>query len=193
MKDFLHNYSYSAVKMFVNQFAISLFGAMLSMATTAANNNTLALVLGVLAVLFYLFLLYTLTWEIGAKDRISVDIGKKEYHPHTGLVISAVANIPNFLIALVYAIGSPFMHLKWGGSMCAVAKFLTMLFEGMYLGITTTVSIGGTHLHSFWWTYFLVTVPAMATCWIAYYFGYKNKKFTTLFDYKSPDKSKKGK
>ena len=76
MKKFLHNYSYSAVRMFVNQFVMSLFGSMLSMATTAANNNTLAMILSILAVLLYFFLLYTLTWEIGAKDRISVDIGK---------------------------------------------------------------------------------------------------------------------
>ena len=191
MKNFLHNYSHSAVRMFVNQFVMSLFGSMLSMATTAANNNTLAMILSILAVLFYLFLLYTLTWEIGAKDRISVDIGKKKYNPHTGLAVSALANTPNFLVAIVYAIGSPFMHLKWGGTICAVAKFFTMLFEGMYLGITTTLSVGGTPLHSFWWTYFLVTIPAMVTAWIAYYLGFKNKKFTTLFDYQSPNKAKK--
>ena len=191
MKNFLHNYSYSAVKMFVNQFVMSLFGSMLSMATTAANNNTLAMIVSILAVIFYMFLLYTLAWEVGAKDRIAVDMGKMKYHPHMGLAISAFANIPNFLVALIYAIGTPFMQFKWGGTMCAVAKFFTVLFEGMYLGLTTTLSIGGTTLHFFWWTYFLVTIPAMITSWIAYYLGFKNKKFTTLFDYQSPNKTKK--
>ena len=191
MKNFLHNYSYSAVKMFVNQFVMSLFGSMLSMATTAANNNKLAMIVSILAILFYMFLLYTLSWEIGAKDRISVDMGKMSYHPHTGLAVSALANIPNFLIALIYAIGTPFAQLKWGGTMCALAKFLTMLFEGMYLGVTTTLSIGGTTLHFFWWTYFLVIIPALITSWIAYFLGFKNKKFTTLFDYQSPNKTKK--
>ena len=96
MKDFLHNYSYSSVKMFVNQFAISIFGAMLSMASSAAENDTLAFWCSILAIVFYLFLIYTQAWELGAKDKISVDIGKKEYKPHRGLGISALANIPNY-------------------------------------------------------------------------------------------------
>ncbi len=192
MKDFLHNYSYGAVKMFVNQFAISIFGAMLSMATTAAENDVLAIVLSVLAVIFYLFLIYTMTWEIGAKDRISVDIGKKKYRPHTGLFIALVANIPNFIFAIVYSIGYPFMATyEWAGNMCGVVTLITVFLEGMYLGITTTVSVFGNTLNHYWWTYFLMTVPALLTAWIAYFLGYKNKKFTTLFDYKSPDKPNK--
>jgi hypothetical protein len=192
MKDFLHNYSYSAVKMFVNQFVISLFGAMLSMASTATESDSFAIVLSVIAVLFYLFLLYTLSWEIGAKDRISVDIGKKKYRPYTGLVVSFVANIPNFIIAIAYCIGSPFMTTqKWAGNLCAISRFFTMLFEGMYLGLITSIKISGEMLNAFWWTYFLMTIPAMLTSFIAYYLGFKNKKFTTLFDYRSPDKAKR--
>ena len=178
--------------MFVNQFAISIFGSMLAMATTAAENNTLSIIVSVLSVVFYLFLIYTLTWEIGAKDRISVDIGKKKYRPHTGLLISAVANIPNFVIALVYSIGYPFMeNHKWAGSVCAVVKMITIFLEGMYLGITTSVSVAGQQLNYYWWTYFIITIPALLIAWIAYYLGYRNKKFTTLFDYKSPDKANK--
>lgn len=192
MKEFLHDYSYSAVKMFVNQFAISLFGAMLSMATTAANNNTLAIILSILSALFYMFLLYTQLWEIGAKDRISVDVNKKEYRPHTGLAIAALANVPNFLIAILFTAFNPFAATyEWAGGVCAVTSFLTMLLEGMYLGIMTSVSLMGKALNQHWFTYFLVTVPALATAWVAYYLGFKNKKFTTLFDYQSPDKAKK--
>ena len=102
MKNFLHNYSYSSVKMFVNQFAISIFGAMLSMASTAAQNDTLAFWCSILSIVFYLFLIYTQAWELGAKDRISVDIGKKEYKPLTGLWTSVLANVPNFLIAIAF-------------------------------------------------------------------------------------------
>ena len=192
MKDFLHNYSYSTVKMFVNQFAISLFGAMLSMASTAAENNTLSIVLSVLAVIFYLFLIYALVWEIGAKDRISVDIGKKKYRPHTGLLLALVANIPNFIIALMFTVGAPFNQTYgWAGNLCGVASFLTMLLEGMYLGITTTLTVAGKALNLQWWSYFLITVPMILVSWVAYYLGFKNKKFTTLFDYQSPDKAKR--
>lgn len=192
MKEFLHNYSYSSIKMFVNQFAISIFGAMLSMATSAAANDTLSIVVGVISVLFYLFLIYTVAWEIGAKDRISVDIGKKEYRPHTGLLVSLVANIPNFFIAIMFTAFSPFRATNVvAGGACAVASVLTLLLEGMYLGITTSITIGARLLNTFWWSYFLIIIPAMLVSWMAYYLGFKNKKFTTLFDYQSPDKAKK--
>lgn len=192
MKGFLRDYSYSSIKMFVNQFAISLFGSMLSMATTAADNKTLSLVVSIIAVLFYLFLIYTVAWEIGAKDRISVDIGKKKYRPHLGLAVSAVANLPNFLIAIVFTAFSPFMATNGvAGSVCAVTRLFTVFLEGMYLGIMKSVTIAGVEILNYWWTYFLITVPAMLVSWLAYYLGFKNKKFTTLFDYESPDKAKR--
>ena len=43
MGDFFHKYGYSIVKMFVNQFALSLFGSTLAMATLAAKNDTLTI------------------------------------------------------------------------------------------------------------------------------------------------------
>ncbi|MBE6531636.1 MAG: hypothetical protein E7679_06105 [Ruminococcaceae bacterium] len=192
MKEFLHNYSYSSIKMFVNQFAISIFGAMLSMATSAAANNTLSIVVSVISILFYLFLIYTVAWEVGAKDRISVDIGKKKYRPHTGLLVSLVANIPNFLIAIVFTAFSPFKATNTvAGGVCVVTSVLTLLLEGMYLGVTTSISIGAKLLNTFWWSYFLIILPAMMVSWVGYYLGFKNKKLTTLFDYQAPDKAKK--
>lgn len=192
MKDFLHNYGYSSVKMFVNQFAISLFGAMLSMASIAAESRLLSIITSILAIIFYLFLVYVLMWEVGAKDRISVDIGKKQYRPHTGLGVAAVASIPSIVIAIVFSIGYPFRaSYEWAGGMCAVASFFNMLFHGMYLGLTTSYTVFGSTLNLFWLTHFVIIFPALITSWMAYYLGFKNKKFTTLFDYQSPDKAKK--
>jgi hypothetical protein len=193
MKGFFNNYSYSAVKMFVNQFAISIFGSMLSMATTAANNDTVSIVVSCFSVVFYLFLIYTMTWEIGAKDRISVDVQKKEYRPHTGLAISAVANLPNLLIAIVYLIGYPFASTNsFAGTVCSAVRIISLLLEGMYLGITTSVYVAPEVTLNFLpITYFVMIIPALLTSWISYYFGFKNKKFTTLFDYQDPNKSKR--
>ena len=192
MKDFLHNYSYSSVKMFVNQFAISIFGAMLSMASTAAANDTLAFWCSILAIVFYLFLIYTQAWELGAKDKISVDIGKKEYRPHTGLLVSVLANIPNFIIAITFVfVLKVFTASEVAANIRTIASLFNMLLEGMYLGVLTTIKIGERTLLTFWWMYFLITVPAMLTSWLAYYLGQKNKKFTTLFDYQAPKTKKK--
>lgn len=192
MKNFLHNYSYSSVKMFVNQFAISIFGAMLSMASTAAENDTLAFWCSILAIVFYLFLIYTQAWELGAKDRISVDVGKKEYKPLTGLWTSVIANIPNFIIAITFFfVLNVFPMSEVAANIRTIASLFNMLLEGMYLGVLTTIKIGERTLLTFWWMYFVITIPAMLTSWLAYYLGQKNKKFTTLFDYQAPKAKKK--
>ena len=197
MKSFFHKYNYSIIKMFVNQFAISLFGATLALATTSSKNDALTVTVSVCAVVFYLFLLYVMTWEIGAKDRISVDTGKKTYKPMTGMWLSLIANVPNFIIAILFTIGYPSMiaGIEWGANICGVMQIALFLLEGMYLGLLTVfrIPVGGTmlQLNHIWWPYFLITIPAIFTCWLAYYLGHKNVRFTSIMVYKDPNQKKK--
>ena len=190
MKKFFHDYSYNIVKMFVNQFAISIFGVSLTLATTQAHLessgfDTFTLIVSILAVIFYLFLIYTLSWEIGSKDKISVDVGKKTYRPHLGLLLSLIANIPNILAALIYAIATAI----GSESMMFVVRLIATLIQGMYFGIITTVSlpIGGTYvqLNSLWPTFFLMVIPAMLISWLAYFLGHKNFR---IFSFLEPKK-----
>ncbi len=192
MKDFFHKYGNSIVKMFVNQVAISLFGATLAMATLSTDNNILTAVVGAGAVVFYLFLLYILAWEVGAKDRISVDIGKKKYRPLTGALLSLLANIPNYIIAIIFTIGYPFMSTEeWAGNLCAILNTILVLIEGMYVGLMAVIKIDGLPLNNYWWPFFAITLPAIITCTVAYYLGHKNIRFTSLLVYKDPNQTKK--
>ena len=194
MKDFFHRYSYSIVKMFINQFAISIFGTMLAMATGATNNDTFTLAVSIFSVLFYLFLLYTMVWEIGAKDKISVDVGKRPYRPLTGLYMAFIANIPNLLFAIAYSIGYPFMGTHvWAGNMNFIVRLYTVICEGMYLGLMTVLPFGAAiKLNYMWWTYYLITVPAIVTVTLAYYIGHKDfRLFAFLFNKKHAEKSAK--
>ena len=100
MKDFFGKYTYSTVKMFINQFAISIFGSVLSLATSAAQNRLLSMAVSGFAVAFYLFLIYTMTWEIGAKDRIRIDSGKAGKFTLKGALLASVANIVNLFLAI---------------------------------------------------------------------------------------------
>ncbi len=185
MKSFFGNYSYSIIKMFVNQFAISIFGAVLAMATASANNDTLSVIVSIFATLFYLFLIYSMTWEIGAKDKISVDVGKKEYRPLTGLYMSLFANIPNFLIAIVYLIAYPSMTTAtWAGNMAGISRIASIIIQGMYLGLTTSITIMGEQLNRMWWTYLVVIIPSLLTCTLAYYLGHKNFRFFAFLSQK---------
>ena len=183
MKAFFSQYSYSMIKMFINQFAISIFGSVLSLATSAAENRMLSMVVSAFAIAFYLFLIYTMTWEVGAKDRISVDVGKKPYRPHTGLLLSLIANIPNFLIAILYACVYPTMGtVRVAGSIASVVKTIAMFLEGMYCGLALEITLpGGFSLWHYWWTFFLITVPALLTSWIAYFTGFKNFRILAQF------------
>lgn len=189
MKTFFHDYLYTSIKMLVDQLAVSIFGLVLALAALAASNNTLSGVVSVFAILFYLFLIYTMLWEVGAKDRISVDVGKKPYRPHTGVLIALVANIPNFLVALLYAIGAPFMATyKWAGSMNAVLMTTSALSEGMYRGLLSVIMISGSEMYKFWWSYFLIIIPSLVTAWIAYFAGFKNFRLVASYFNKNAKK-----
>ena len=182
--------------MFVNQFAISLFGATLAMATTSSKNDALTVTVSACAIVFYLFLLYVMTWEIGAKDKIAVDTRKKTYKPMTGAWLSLLANIPNFIIAILFTIGYPSMITGgWGSSLCGVMQIALFIVEGMYLGILTVfrIPVGGAmlQLNHIWWAYFLIILPSVLTCWLAYYLGHKNIRFTSIMVYKDPNQKKR--
>ena len=188
MKGFFKQYSYNIVRDILNQFAISVLGALLSMATSAANSNTLSMVVSVFAIVFYLFLVYTTTWEIGAKDRISVDVGKKPYRPHTGLVVSAVANIPKFVIAILFVIAVYVIpNGKFATNMEAFIRLAYMLLGGMYTGLMMSVKITvESTMISQWWAYFVFILPALCISWIAYFAGFKNfRLIAPLFDKKN--------
>lgn len=194
MKQFFGRYSYNMVRMFLNQFAISIFGLVLALATTAADNSILTMVVGIFAICFYLFLIYTTTWEIGAKDRISVDIGKLPYRPHTGLLIALIANIPNILIAVLYAISFPFSKTHaWAGSLYAVMTLVSAILEGMYRGVLSVITLPGaeTTMVMSWWSYFLIILPALITSWIAYFAGFKNFRMLAPYFTKKQQENKK--
>ena len=183
MKDFFHKYGYSIVKMFVNQFAISLFGSTLAMATLLADNDAFAALVSVGSTIFYLFLLYIMTWEIGAKDRVSVDIGKKEYKPFTGFIMSIIANVPTFALAILFV----FASITSSDTLEAIVDIARIVIEGMYVGLLATVEISGVQLHNIWWAYLAITLPSIITCGLAYFLGHKNFRFTSLFAYKNPN------
>ena len=190
MLNFLKMRSYDAVKMFVTQCAISIFGLVLSLASLMAENETLRLGCSVFAILFYLFLLYTSAWELGSKDHIPVQYGHRPYRPHTGLWISLLANSLNFLLAVGISIGALFNACKPLGAVC---QTIAIMAQGMYAGILA-LETGNTMypmLNQLWYMYLIIPIPALLTSWIGYYFGIKNVKFTKFFD--SHSDTKKGK
>ncbi len=175
MKKFFVNYSFYAVKMFLNQFAISLLGLTLSGVFSRAELSTGQLVSSICAVVFYLFLIYYMTWELGYNDRIAEGHGHIVTHPLTGLFVSLLANSLNFIFAVLILCRVAF------GSFC-------IIIEGMYAGIIITVANGGTAPT---WLYFAIIAPALIVSTLSYYLGLHDICFTPLFRAKCPERADK--
>ena len=185
MKQFFRERSYDMVKMFLNQFATAMVGVVLAIAAGKAENPSLRNTTSVFAILFYLFLLYTMTWELGFKDRAGVQNGSKRAAPLTGLYISLCANIPNFVFAIFIMLASVanVAALSGIGGFCSAAA---VLLEGMYTGLLAN-RVGDVPLNSCWWMYFLIILPALITSTVSYLLGLKDIKFTGLFDVQYPE------
>lgn len=175
MKKFFVNYSFYSVKMFLTQFAISLFGLTLSGVFSRAEMPTGQLVSSICSVVFYLFLIYYMTWELGYNDRTAERRGEIVTNPFMGLFISLLANSINFIMALLILCRVAF------GSFC-------IIIEGMYAGIIITVADGGTAPT---WLYFAIIVPALIVSTVSYYFGLHDMCLTPIFRAKCPERPDK--
>ena len=194
---FWKGYSYCIVKMFINQFAIAIFGLTLAIATGKTGNFNLELICSIFAVLFYLFLIYTMIWEVGATDKVRVDAGRAVASPLRGLYMSLLANIPNMILALLICVSFPFAGTQeWAGNTCAFAKFIALLLEGMYTGLLS-LEVGGAQLNTYPWAYVVIILPALAVSALSYYAGLRNFRILGLFglnyDQKKPTGTNPGK
>lgn len=180
MKRFFEIHSYDMVKMLLNQVAAAVFGFSLAFASGMADNAALRNATGIFSIVFYLFLQYTMTWEIGYKDKVSVELEKKKKHAFTGVWISLCANSINFILAIFIMLASllPESAISDIGGTCAS---IAVLFEGMYTGVLAN-HVGGAPLNSYWFVYFLLPIPSILVCGISYNLGLHDVKFTSFFN-----------
>ncbi len=184
MINFLKDNSYLIFKMIVNQIGMTMFGLVLSMATS--QNEILFLISSIFSIVFYMVLLYTMTWEIGYAEKIRIDGKRLKYRPMKGLLISFCANLLNLVLGILITVsyytsvlGAPNeagvifpVAPQSAVNLFGTAKTIATLLEGMYSGVI-----------NFWfpnspWIFIVITLPAMLTCMAAYIMGVKGKRFT---------------
>ena len=185
MKDFFKRYSYGIVKLFVTQFAIGIFGAVIALATSELD--WLLMLTSIGATLFYLFLVYTSVWAVGAKDKISVDVGNLKPNAWRGVLMALVASIPNFIIATLCA-----LQFEATTQVAAVGVVISFFVQGMYHGILRTVPFLGTPTTvgsgeniittqtPYWFSYFIIIIPLIVVAGLAYFAGTKDFHLTKL-------------
>ena len=189
---FFGRYSYTMVKLFLNQFAIGLFGAVITLALSKIGgddeslSDTVMIVASVLATLFYMFLTYTTIWTVGAKDRISSDVGKLSVMPMRGVLISLIANVPGLVVAILYTIS----EFAGQTGMKLAMRVVTLFLNGMYYGLLAGAPAGAADeakLLNYWWMYFLVLLPAIIVTGVGYYLGTRNLHLTKMLEHQYPD------
>lgn len=193
MKNFLSKHSYDFVRMLLVQSMIGgFFGFALAIAiggisaqnsesgTASASADTLLLITCALSIVFYLFLIYIQIWEIGGKDEMSHRVRGTKPNIYKGLLIALCANVPNFLLAGLITLGYAFPNNEVCTSIGFVGDLITKFIHGMYLGLIQYEFAGGFRLMDQWWTFFLLPIPALVTCFAAYNIGRKGWHLTGI-------------
>ncbi len=177
--DFWKNYSYSTVRIFVDQIAIAIFGLALTLGTSAAGSSMgegtaklLTVIASIFAILFFLFMVGELCFKAGVTDKERVDNGRIKKDSLTGLYMGLLANLPNFILALGYTVFSAIPATE--GSVSGFFGLAAKLVCGEYLGLLS-IKIGDTMLSSIPWVYFIVIIPCVFAAFIGYYLGVNGK------------------
>ena len=176
MKAFFERYSYESVRLALNQIAISMFGFALAMTAGKAESDSLLLWSSIGSILFYLALTYGSAHRTGSGDRLSIQYGKIPFRPLTGLLLSLIANSVNLILAILITVG----HYTDLVGISDISRIIALLIQGMYQGVLATVSVGGVTMNGLWWSYFLITIPAMLVATLGYIAGAKDFHMTKM-------------
>lgn len=195
---FLKENSYDVVRLFINQIGIAIFSLILYTAVGMVELDQSAKLginvsLSVFAVLFYFALLYTVAWDLGAKDKIRVDGGRMTQDKFKGAKLASLANIPNFILTfictLTFAIYLIFDNAV-SYTVSGIFNTIVRLLMSMYLGILQGIFAGlRSNTDMFYFAqaigYLLIPIVAIAVTQFGYAMGTKEKK---LFGSSAPKK-----
>ena len=189
MKAFWKENSYDIVKMFIYQIGITILGLIVSMAMAMLSSRMELevgsrwplLVGSIFASSFYLFLLFYMTLELGGKDGVRIEAGRRKFNKLKGLYMSLMANSLNILLAVLAIVGKAFVTNigffsndtsvegipAFAAGLNSVSELIANLLNSMYLGIRIEYFSGNPLF------YLMMVVPALVVCTVAYLCGVK--------------------
>lgn len=167
MLSFYKNNFDSVTKLFVNQLGMTIFGHLLFAATFKTD---LKIATGLLSSLFYLYLVYSTGWDIGAKDKIKIDGGRMERCNCKGVLLGIAANTLGILLSFVNLLFYFLNFWEWSADISLSAYTISTLLNGMYTSFFTSFE---TPLMKFI-ILALFIIPAVVISGISYYAGSKN-------------------
>ena len=139
---FIKENSYDIVKLIVNQIGITIFSLVLYTAIGSIEDESLyskiMVIMSIFALLFYLSLIYTATWDYGARDKIRIDGGKLVPIKAKGLLLGLIANIPNIILSAT-AVISMLVYMSCGSdgaySLFGISNLILRFVNAMHIGI----------------------------------------------------------
>lgn len=170
-------------KMIANQLGMTFFGILVTMAAFSANKPVISLAASVFTVLFYMYLLFYMSCEVGKSDKIRVDAGRMEANPLRCTVLALWANSLNIALAVLAIVSKlfvtnvPFASSPANGvtpapalaaSICSICETIYNLIHSMYIGIIDYIGQKGNPL---WMLVFIL--PSIAVCTLGYIKGLK--------------------
>ena len=191
---------YDIVRLYIFQIGIMIFSLFLYMPIGFIEDETLFTQLRVIAsigaVIFYFVLVYSMMWEMGAKDKLKIDGGRLKAQPHKGLVLGLCANVPNFLLGILATVFAAICASGAGINIqntFAIIFLITGMHGAMYLGIIQIVTpfpvVGDLTNYSNYLVqsilYIVIPLISVAVVHFSYYLGTKEKK---LFGFLSKKK-----
>lgn len=187
MKFFKAN-SYDIIRLYINQIGITIFSLVLYTAIGKIDdpgmNISVKIAISCFATLFYFALIYTASWEYGAKDKIRIDSGKMVEDKLKGLKMGFFANVPNFVFAATAAILYSICFISDSAALLSVATVFNIIvrfFTAMYIGILQGVTLAldnASVLYQFLQSLGYIVMSALAACvtYFGYSMGLKDKK-----------------
>ena len=170
-------------KMVVFQVGMTIFG--LTMSIPGMISELLFILTGALAIGMYLFLLWTMTYEFGQRDRIRADAGRIRPKFHKGFTKALLANSVNIGLAVISLVSKllidnlaffdePVSEIlytpAWAAQTYAVTEGVANVIQAMYLAP-----------RALWFPHnpiflLLMPMPAIIVSGFGFYFGFMSEK-----------------
>lgn len=187
---FFHENADSIVKLYINQIGVAIFSMFIYTAAGAISVEgvtSLFIKIGIsaFAVFFYFALLYTVMWEIGAKDKIRIEGGRMEEKKSKGILLGLYANMPNFVFIGLALVLLGIYTLTGANALYTIFLLLNGLFRifvSMYLGIIqglTDSLTGNTDFLVETVLYLVFSFVSALVIHFSYLMGLKEKRFFT--------------
>lgn len=142
MKFFKEN-SYEIVRLYINNIGITIFSLMLYFSAGHIAKDSVGpfnVAISIFSIGFLMALVYCVGWDLGAKDRLSIDAGRMDYDKHKGLKIALFANIPNLVLGFFtffFLVLNMLTSLDGFKVASAIFDAIMRLTMSMYIGVIT--------------------------------------------------------